>query len=45
MMMSKPAGIGARGRAELTAVLGAHRRFVTPTDVVGALGVDADTAA
>lgn len=43
--MSIAAGIGTRGRAELTAVLGAGRRFVTPTDVVEALGVDADTAA
>ncbi len=45
MSMSTAAGIGAKGRAELTAVLGAGRRFVTPTNVVEALGVDADTAA
>ena len=43
--MSTAAGIGAKGRAELTTVLGAGRRFVTPTDVVAALEVDADTAA
>jgi predicted transcriptional regulator of viral defense system len=43
--MSTAAGIGAKGRAELTTVLGAGRRFVTPTDVVAAIGVDADTAA
>lgn len=43
--MSRPAGIGAKGRAELTTVLGSGRRFVTPTDVVDALDVDADTAA
>lgn len=43
--MSIPAGIGAKGRAELTSVLGSGRRFVTPTDVVEALDVDADTAA
>jgi predicted transcriptional regulator of viral defense system len=43
--MSRAAGIGAKGRAELTTVLAAGRRFVTPTDVVDALGVDADTAA
>lgn len=40
-----PAGIGAKGRAELTTVVGSGRRFVTPTDVVEALDVDADTAA
>ena len=45
MSISTGAGIGAKGRAELTAVLGAGRRFVTPSDVVEALGVDADTAA
>jgi predicted transcriptional regulator of viral defense system len=43
--MSAAAGIGAKGRAELTRVLGSGRRFVTPTDAVEALGVDADTAA
>lgn len=45
MSIPIPAGIGVKGRAELTAVLGAGRRFVTPTDVVEALGVDADAAA
>jgi predicted transcriptional regulator of viral defense system len=44
-MMLRAAGISGRGRAELATVLGSGRRFVTPTDVVGALGVDADTAA
>ncbi len=43
--MSIPAGIGAKGRAELTTVLGTGRRFVTPSDLVEALDVDADTAA
>lgn len=43
--MSQPGGIRSRGRAELATVLGAARRFVTPADVVGALGVDRDLAA
>ncbi len=43
--MSEPAGISGQGRAELAQVLGLGRRFVTPTDVVNALGVDADAAA
>lgn len=43
--MSQPAGISARGRAELVMVLGAGRRFITPTDVAEALGGDTDTAA
>lgn len=43
--MSMGAGIGPTGRAELTTILGSGRRFVTPADVVEALGVDADTAA
>ncbi len=43
--MSQAAGISSRGRAELATVLGSGRRFVTPTDVVEALGVDADAAA
>lgn len=43
--MSLPAGISPGGRAELTAILGSGRRFVTPADVVGDLRVDADTAA
>ena len=40
-----PAGISPAGRAELSTILGSGRRFVTPTDVVDALGVDAATAA
>ena len=43
--MLPAAGISGRGRAELASVLGSGRRFVTPSDVVEALGVDADTAA
>src|SRR5438105_1406370 len=43
--MSLPAGISPSGRAELAALLGSGRRFVTPADVVGELGVDAETAA
>lgn len=43
--MLQAAGISGRGRAELATVLGSGRRFVTPTDVVKALGVDTDTAA
>jgi predicted transcriptional regulator of viral defense system len=43
--MSKPAGIGSQGRAELTRVLGSGRRLVTPADVVTALDVDAGAAA
>jgi predicted transcriptional regulator of viral defense system len=43
--MSQAAGISGRGRAELATLLGSGRRFVTPTDVAGALGVDADSAA
>lgn len=43
--MSRAAGISPIGRAELTTVLGSSRRFVTPADVVEALGVDPDTAA
>ena len=44
-MMLQASGISGRGRAELSLVLGSGRRFVTPSDVVEALGVDADTAA
>lgn len=44
-MMSKPAGISPTGRAELTTILGSGRRFVTPSDLVDVLGVDAQTAA
>jgi predicted transcriptional regulator of viral defense system len=43
--MHSTAGIGALGRAELTKVLGSGGRFVTPADVVAALGVDGDAAA
>ena len=45
MTLATPAGISASGRAELTIILGSGRRFVTPSDVVEALGVDAVTAA
>lgn len=43
--MSMPSGISLAGRAELAAVLGSNRRFVTPTDVVEALGINAEAAA
>ena len=43
--MSVAAGISQAGRAELAAILGSGRRFVTPTVVVDELGVDADAAA
>ncbi len=43
--MSLPAGISPTGRAELTSIFGSGQRFVTPSDVVETLGVDADTAA
>lgn len=43
--MSTAGGISNRGRSELTSVLGRGRRFVTPSDVVQALGVDHVTAA
>ncbi|HVC75773.1 MAG TPA: type IV toxin-antitoxin system AbiEi family antitoxin domain-containing protein [Candidatus Micrarchaeaceae archaeon] len=44
--MSAAAGIGFRGRSELTAVLEASgRRFVRPGDVAATLGVDSQTAA
>lgn len=43
--MSPGAGITARGRTELAAVLASGKRFVTPSDVSSALGLDADTAA
>ena len=45
MSMVTPAGISARGRADLTRVLATGRRFITPKDVVEELGVDADAAA
>lgn len=43
--MSQAAGISGRGRAELAEVLGLGQRFITPADVVEALGIDADAAA
>lgn len=43
-MISTPAGISSGGRADLAAVLGQGRRFVTTSDVVTALGVDSQTA-
>lgn len=43
--MSAYAGISGRGRAELAQVLAAGRRFVTPSDAVEALGLDAGAAA
>jgi predicted transcriptional regulator of viral defense system len=45
MVMLHPAGISGRGRADLAQVLSVGRRFITPTDVVDILDVDADTAA
>lgn len=44
-MIPTAAGISRQGRAELAAVLGSGKRFVTPGDVAGALGVDSDAAA
>jgi len=43
--MSSAAGITGRGRAELSTVLASGKRFVTPADVTGALGVDPEAAA
>ncbi len=43
-MISTRGGISSGGRADLAAVLGPGRRFVTTHDVVTALGVDAETA-
>jgi predicted transcriptional regulator of viral defense system len=43
--MSLHAGISGRGRAELAQVLASGSRFIRPSDVVDALGMDADTAA
>ncbi len=43
--MAEGLGISVRGRAELTKVLGANRRFVTPKDLAAALGIDAAAAA
>ncbi len=43
--MSLAAGITGRGRAELAAVLGTGRRFVTPADVASALDIPPDAAA
>lgn len=44
-MSSASAGISGKGRAELTAVLGAGGRFITPADVGSALGLDPAAAA
>lgn len=43
--MLQPAGISGKGRAELARVLATTSRFIEPADVVGALGVDAETSA
>lgn len=43
--MSSGRGITGSGRAELTAVLGSEKRFITPDDVVEALMIDPDAAA
>jgi predicted transcriptional regulator of viral defense system len=43
-MISTRSGISSGGRADLAALLGGGRRFVTTHDVVTALGVDAETA-
>jgi predicted transcriptional regulator of viral defense system len=43
--MFSHAGISGRGRAELAQVLASGSRFIRPSDVVDALGSDADTAA
>jgi len=43
--MSGGAGISPTGRSELATLLSSGRRFVTPGNVVEALGVDAETAA
>jgi predicted transcriptional regulator of viral defense system len=44
-MMSLSGGISSTGRAELAAILGSGKRFVTPSIVVDAIGVDSSTAA
>lgn len=43
--MPMSAGISGLGRSELSRVLSAGGRFITPSDAVEALGVDADAAA
>lgn len=43
--MSRQAGISRRGRAELVQVLASGSRFIKLSDVVDALGTDADAAA
>jgi predicted transcriptional regulator of viral defense system len=43
--MLQPAGITGKGRSELAHVFATGRRFITPTDVATALGVDSKTAA
>ena len=44
-MSESASGISRKGRAELAAVLGSGKRFITPALVADALGVDADSAA
>ena len=43
-MISTPAGISSRGRADLAAVLGRGQRFLNTRDVVTALGIDSQAA-
>jgi predicted transcriptional regulator of viral defense system len=43
--VSSGRGITGSGRVELAAVLGSGKRFITPGDVVEALGIDPDAAA
>src|ERR1700723_2971243 len=44
-MVSIAAGISRQGRAELAAILGSGKRFVTPDDVAGTLGIGPGAAA
>lgn len=43
--MLRSGGISGHSRAEIAQVFASGRRFITPTDVAEALGVDSDTAA
>lgn len=43
--MSHPAGITGKGRSDLSQVLASGHRFITPSDVVEALGIDPTSAA
>jgi predicted transcriptional regulator of viral defense system len=43
-VISTPSGISSGGRADLAAVLGRGKRFVTTSDVVTALGIDSQAA-